>query len=341
MIYPEFKYVDVAVNGQHNRNKLCEKTLLGDPTGKLDTFMTFFRYDNEMKDYFTQNVKRNSYGKIYRSVSGFKGRAYADWIPIDIDSENLAEAQYEAQRLIQVMEANDIDTEACRYYFSGSKGFHIMIPSGMAEIEPGADIDKRMKNTVQGLAENINFDTTIYDKVRLLRIPNTIHGKTRLFKVGLYSFEIMSMSPQKILELAKEPREELEIEEDYDVNETLRDLYHAEIQSPKVKAKNTGVKVKHCMQTLMKGIAESQDGGRNNVGLRVVNHLKQSGLSEKMIWTALDEWNNSNDPPLETDELEIVFRQGMQQYDYGCHDPILAAHCNPDCLFYKKEWERF
>lgn len=340
MKYPEFKYVDVAVNGPHNRNKLCDMNLLGDPTGKPDTYMTYFRYDREMYDYFQQNVKKNAYGKLYRSVTGFQGTAYTDWIPIDIDADNLEEAQYQAQRLIRVMGAYDIDTEACRFYFSGQKGFHILIPSGMAGIEPSADIDKRIGQTVKGITIDINIDSGIYEKVRLFRIPNTIHGKSRLFKVGLYSFEIMTMTTGEILELAKKPREELEIEEDYDINETLKELYHAEIQRPKV-TKQTGVKVKHCMESLMKGVTEGQDGGRNNVGLRVVNHLKQNGLTEKMIWTALDEWNNSNDPPLGTDELEIVFHQGMQQYDFGCHDPIMAAHCNPDCLFYKSEWGRF
>jgi len=33
LIYPDFKYVDVAVNGAHNRNKVHMIDVLGDPTG--------------------------------------------------------------------------------------------------------------------------------------------------------------------------------------------------------------------------------------------------------------------------------------------------------------------
>jgi hypothetical protein len=341
MKYHDFKYVDVAVNGQHNRNKLCDMTLLGDPTGKPDTFMTYFRYDDEMAIYFKNNVLCNSYGKHYKSVKGFKGRAYVDWIPIDIDAPNLEEAQFQAQQLIQTMEGYDIDTEACRYYFSGSKGFHIMIPSGMAGVEPSADIDKRIKAVVESVTVNINVDPMIYDKVRLLRIPNTIHSKSRLFKIGLYSFEIMSMSPGRILELAKEPREELEIEEDYDQNEFLTEMYESYIDTPKINTNNSAVKVRHCMQTIQQGgFKEGENGGRNNIGMRVVDHLKESGLSEKMILSALEEWSETNEPPFDSDELVHVYNQGMK-YDFGCRDPIKAAHCNPDCLFYKKEWNRF
>ena len=59
------------------------------------------------------------------------------------------------------------------------------------------------------------------------------------------------------------------------------------------------------------------------------------------MYAALDEWNKTNDPPLEDYEVNRIFEQGLQDYEFGCHDPILKEHCNKECIFYKEEWGRF
>jgi len=333
LIYPDFKYVDVAVNGAHNRNKVHMIDVLGDPTGLKDTYMTYFRYDAEMLEYFKGNVKKTQYGKLYNSVNGFEGRVYSDWIPIDIDSGDLQTAQDETIRLTEKLKAYDVDTDSCRFYFSGSKGFHVLIPSEMVGVEPGSDTNKKIKKLVIGLAADIKIDTAIYDKVRLFRLPNTINTKSGLYKIGLYSFEIINMPISEILELAKNPREELDVEEDIDLNEYLNELYLQEPTST-IRATGTteGVKAYICMKNLMQGVSS---GNRDNVGVRVASHLKRSGLSKEMMSSALNSWNDLNDPPLETYELERIFRQGLSNYEFGCNDDILKANCDINCIFYK------
>ena len=327
MIHPEYKYVNVAVNGIFNRKGIYDVRKLGNPAGLNETYCTYFRYDKEMYEHFQQNG----------SVKGYQGKAWSDWLPIDIDSSDLQEAQDYLDRLCMNLEDYEIDINCCRFYFSGSKGFHVMIPSGIFKAEPSHDIHKRFRKIALELTKGINIDTSVYDKTRLFRLANTINEKSGLYKVELYSFEATTLSIEEIKEWAKEPREKLEIESEYDLSEELTELYHEDLNKPKVQGK-TSTKVKVCMSKLMQGVSE---GERDNVGVRVATHLRQSGLTPKMMFAALDEWNQSNDPPLSDEELGRIFDQGLQDYEFGCHDPILKENCSPDCIFYKKEWNRF
>ena len=327
MKHPTFRYVNVAVEGVHNRKGIYDISKLGNPTGKTDTYCTYFRYNDEMVEHF----------KRTNSVGGYQGKAWSDWLPIDIDSDDLQQAQYSLQSIAYKLEEHDIDIDTCRFYFSGQKGFHIMIPSGYFTKEPSADIHKRFRRVALELTEGINIDTSIYDKTRIFRLANTIHSKSGLYKIELYPTEAMHLDIESIRKMAEQPRERLAIETDYDISESLTEIYHSDLTT-KPKGQTQKTKVKVCMSKLMQGVGE---GERDNVGVRVASHLRQSGLTPKMMWSALDEWNDSNDPPLENEELERIYEQGLQDYSFGCHDPILKEHCSPECIFYKKEWQRF
>src|SRR5699024_7036584 len=165
----------------------------------------------------------------------------------------------------------------------------------------------------------INIDTSIYDKTRIFRLPNTINSKTNLYKVELYPFEATALKIDDILERAKEPTEKHEIETDYDYSQELSDIYHTDFKKPK-ESRDFTSKYKQSMNRLMQGVGK---GERNNIGIRVSSHLYQSGLPPKMMYAALEEWNKANNPPLTDDELDIIFEQGMKGYWYGCNDPII------------------
>ena len=194
-----------------------------------------------------------------------------------------------------------------------------MLPSGVFGAEPSEDIHKRFRRVAVELARGISIDTAIYDKTRIFRLPNTINAKTNLHKIELYPFEALSLSIDDILERAKEPAERLDIETDYDPSEELMELYHTDFSKPK-ENRQFASKYKQSMNRLMQGVGQ---GERNNIGIRVASHLYQCGLPPKMMYAALEEWNNTNDPPLTDDELDIIFEQGMKGYWYGGNDPII------------------
>lgn len=328
MDHPDFQYVELAMNGANNRNNIVNIRTVKNFTGYKDSYMTYFRYNDEMLDHFQEK----------KSVGGYQGQAYADWLPIDIDSENLEEAQDNLISLYHNLEEYEIDVSICRFYFSGSKGFHAMIPSKLFGAYPSTDIHKRFRAVATVLAKGIKIDTSIYDKTRIFRLPNTVNSKKNLYKIELYPFQALHAPINQILHMAEQPGERLEIETEFDVNEELKAIYGAPLTSqPKKDGSVEGAKAYLCMMKLNQGVGK---GERDNVGVRVVSHLKRSGLSKPMIWAGLEAWNGLNSPPLGIYELERIFEQGLSHYEFGCHDYILKAHCDKKCVFYKQEWGR-
>lgn len=341
MKYPEFKWVDIAINGANNRNNVVERSQLGNPAAKplYDTYMTYFRYDDTMAEYFANNWVTSRRGHRHKSVMGYDGPAYADFIPIDIDSKDLGQAIYQTIRALEILKSHDVDINVLKLYFSGSKGFHIMVPSDLVGVEPGADIHDRFRSFVKRLMIGVEYDTSIYDKVRLFRVPNTRNTKSNKYKIPLYPFELYNTTHDEIMELASTKREDWEPEE-ATMNEGLSELYWLPIEASAVPAscrpggeRTEGVRTKLCLHAMMQGVGE---GERDNVGLRVATHLKHSGLSPGMIWVALNEWNLSNRPPLSEKDLERIYQQGLKSYDFGCRDHLLSAYCDKRCLFFKE-----
>lgn len=326
MDYPVFRFVDTAFNGVNNRNNIKDIQSVKGYEGTTDSYMTYFRYNNDMIFHFREK----------KSVGGYQGQAYADWLPIDIDSENLQEAQDNLKKFVQNLKEFEIDSSICRFYFSGSKGFHIMIPSRLFGACPSLDIHKRFRAVATSLAKGIKIDTSIYDKARIFRLPNTINSRSNLFKIELFPFQALYSSIEEILHMAETPGERLKVNKEFTVNERLKGIYEAPLNAPKKQDNGSveGVKAYLCMMKLNQGVGS---GERDNVGVRVASHLKRSGLSKPMIWASLEAWNGLNSPPLETYELERIFEQGLSQYEFGCNDHILKSHCDKRCVFYKEE----
>ena len=72
----------------------------------------------------------------------------------------------------------DVDIDCIRIFFSGSKGFHLELPSSLFGIEPCTNLPYRLKKTMQKL--EFDVDMSMYQHNRLWRLPNTINSKTNL-----------------------------------------------------------------------------------------------------------------------------------------------------------------
>lgn len=319
----EYVYVDVATNGAMNRNKIhrFDKLVTWDKHLE-DTYTTYFRYDEDMKQHVDET----------KSVKGFLGKAYSPWIPFDIDSDNLRIAHAEAMKLLVQINKYKVSLKNCKIYFSGSKGFHIMLPSALVGVEPGEDIHLKFRKFAKRIGNGIKLDMSIYDKVKLFRLPNTINTKSGKYKIQLRHFEMESMNSQDIFELATTQREEWDATE-CGINDDLKLIYDTdEVAKPITHTNNQTVKAKICLHRMMSGIGQ---GERDNAAVRIVDHMKKSGLSEDMVWAAIQDWNRKNSPPLTENELQTTFQQGMKEYDFGCKDFLLEKYCDKSCVMYK------
>ena len=150
--------------------------------------------------------------KTSGGVAGFSGPCFADWIPIDIDgtgADPVADALERVRRLLLHLESQGGDIHKLSCWFSGGKGFHVLMPNtigAMARPAPGFPRVVRAFVRCIGEASGAGPDLAVYDAVRILRAPNTRHPKSGLFKMPLRAEEVLNISADAVRRLAAEPR---------------------------------------------------------------------------------------------------------------------------------------
>lgn len=130
----------------------------------------------------------------------------------DFDSDNLENSRNDAKELIKriLSYKTHFNTSNLEYYFSGSKGWHIVLKL-KNEYTP-----VQIKKIVENLGKNLTtLDMKVYDANRILRMPNTQHEKTGLFKVQLNYDEFENRSLDEIKNLAASVRDSIKTEPAY------------------------------------------------------------------------------------------------------------------------------
>jgi len=281
------------------------------------------------------------------SVKEYRGVAKMVYFPIDIDSSDLDESLNKLRDLLELLNVNDVPTMHMKYYFSGSKGFHVLIPNIMIGASPSESISRYMKKFGKLLLDDLLFDPTIYNHVRLLRCPNTKHQKSGLFKIPITAQEIYLKTIEWFKEKAKEPRFDV-VQEKYTGSQIpfLHSLWLEAVNSSTTvynvsKFKESEQYKFPCHRAIFENGAG--EGSRNETALRAAWILKKhSGLTEDLTLAVLEKWNKKNQPPLEIEELTTVIKQAYAgNYNYGCSDNIIKRYCDDSCpLLQKKRLEQ-
>ena len=143
------------------------------------------------------------------STAGFAGVCGGEFIWFDIDRTGLDISRRDAARLaLFITERYRLDDDALLIFFSGSKGFHIGLPTDPWQPTASLRFNAVAKRLAEGLAASCDvvIDLGVYDKVRAFRAPNSRHGKTGLHKRRLSIDELMRLPIERIQELAREPK---------------------------------------------------------------------------------------------------------------------------------------
>ena len=92
-------------------------------------------------------------------------------------------------------------------FFSGSKGFHLGLPTALWSPSPSADFHKTARRFVEHAAAlaDVTVDAGVYDKVRAFRAPNSRHPKTGLHKRRFTLDELTGLPLDRILGLSHAP----------------------------------------------------------------------------------------------------------------------------------------
>lgn len=142
------------------------------------------------------------------SCRGFEGVCWSPWLWFDIDRADLDAAHRDACRLAGLLvERYRLDEDALLMFFSGSKGFHVGLPTALWGPEPSPDFHRVCRRLAEalGVAVGIVIDSGVYDRVRAFRAPNSRHPKTGLFKRRFTLDELTGLALDAVLKLASKP----------------------------------------------------------------------------------------------------------------------------------------
>lgn len=308
--------------------------------------------------YFTRNMvfpfeKREEAFKAIQTKTGGKDEYYCTYLfdkqdrkegtkyysPLyfDIDGDIQTDEGFEKLRiatlsLVTVL-CMDLRMEAKEFsiFFSGSKGFHVIVSARVLGIQWNEKLNLIYKAFVQHIAKKVEhgefIDTKIYDNKRLIRIPNSINGKTGFYKIPVKYEELRTVKRHDLLDMARLPRKgyiastQLNPHAAARFRECLAKLSqvpqktHAKHPIPTEKQK-----LPLCMRYLLN--EQVSKGGRNTFLAMLASVLIQNGYAGGAALEILHAWNDNNDEPLSDEEVRITYesmvRMAAEGRGYGC-----------------------
>ena len=306
-------------NGFFTRNYFIDISQLNSNIKNYDgdVYSTVYRYDS--KDQNTAN---------------FIAPLYLD-LDIDDIEHNFNKIKQDLalvlRRLKTLFYLSDKDIEL---YFSGSKGFHILVNQNIFGFEPSRDLHKQLKKVAVELKTytiNKTIDTKIYDNKRLFRVPNTINHKTGLYKVAISYEKVKNMqSFEELRTYASKPK--IAKPCIYKFNPKAREAFdelidkidteeRAKINTKLAKEFIQKRELLPCVQYILKnGCAKGQ---RNNTTVALANSLFQVGKDFDEVLEIITYWNKEkNEDPLDQAEIRTTvmsaYNNAKQNRFYGC-----------------------
>ncbi len=338
-----FRYVDFASRGLLGfRNYIAQVKdlpILTKKWGHTDCFSTCFLFDRGLLDYVKQNGG---------SVGGYQGACYAHYLPIDIDSPDITQALHTAKQVTgHLLDAWGMPEDALAVYYSGKKGFHVMLPvTAFGNVKPSTDLPKVFREVRRSVVAQANvkyphtIDFSISDRLRLLRLPNTRHSKSGVYKVPLRIEELLSCELDDIVTIARKPRTLWLTDESGLVPKShvqpmadAVELYqccteqtekncHSDLPDPGSFLNNADLNGTLCQAELelyREGVTE---GARSAMCLRFASRFRSAGHSQQLASEMIESFAGRCRPPFETyaarQIVNSAYKAGEKGYQFGC-----------------------
>jgi len=339
MLYPTFSEFEMArITGYaedghpyFKRGVIVDYKKVKDYFGYKEIYTSVGRYE-KISDYVASNE-----GKI----RGYNGSVWYDWIIIDIDEQD----PKGVKRFLEHLNINhNISLDHFWLWFSGNKGFHIYIPTPLFGLSPGVNLHHTIRKTVEKIAGGvINYDSSLYDKTQIVRLPYSRHGKSNLFKIPIY-FAELDLPVSKIREMAQDwkkrkaefihseyPKEPIDylVELAKEVDKKIIQNNLPRVASDKIVPQYR----KLCIYDYLEG---TSIGNRDDMAIRLASHFKQEGFSIEIVTGILFAWNNLNFPSLSDTEVNNVIVNCFRgSYSYGCLDELNYQYCHNNCYLFR------
>lgn len=299
-------------------------------------------------------------GPLYSSIQSYKERPnktepgqelehIADLV-FDIDHEDLEVAKEVAIKLTGHL---DHIGAAYKLYFSGSKGFHVVVPHSVVGAEASTNLNHEVYKRIAqsyALELGVEFCMSIYSRSRLLRVPGTQHPKTGLYKTQLFTSTLVQ-STKRLKEIAANPPKmptfssgsgaHHEFTLNFDLFERYlwaKDL--VEDSEPSVKLDSVPVMaVTHppCVAKAML-YGPPKPGVRHQLTLNMAAYFVGAGLPRRDFteWAELVQ-GASNTPPHErVHDAGNAYDWASQVHpQFSCRVMQDLGLCDPNCPFYR------
>ena len=263
---------------------------------------------------------------MYDNMDPYNSNLFSDFF-MDFDSEdNISLAQEDLLFVIWVLGLEGgfgLPLEAFHIYFSGKKGFHLLIPWQYFGIQPHANLDKIFKWIAEDLHEqclNKTIDLVIYEKRRLYRLENSIHSSTGYYKIPLQYEEAANFSIEQIQQLAlanrylRYPLPHLVMSAVKQFQKYVDDFDKFEEDSNKNYERKPVAKLDYTPDYVQKLIDEGPiKGQRNETAAALTSFWKNQGLEKEDIWQNLQDWSQGEMSKQEMGEIKMTMNSILKR----------------------------
>lgn len=290
-------------------------------------------------DFYKPEITFTQYEGIARPALGM--------VSFDFDADDIGESLKDVRAFVKWLGVEDIAV-----FFSGGKGFHVMVPANYFPLEPNPHYPKQLKDIAKELSVDYpTMDTSIYNYNRKFRVPFTRHDKSGLYKVLLNEFgddwsldAIMycaekEHTTENFLSDIKPILRRKPLEQICEVWETVqRKSYEIEKAKAGTREKPSPFEAydnKLCIKKMLN--SRCDDVGRNNACLRIVNDYYRTGRLREDCEKDLAEWARKVGLPLsEINSIINNIYNGKGNYNFGCQDEVKAHFCTAKCELWRK-----
>ena len=301
-----------------------------------DTFMSLYEFDDSITEYFSKN----------NSLSGFNGLVYMpDEFILDVDgisSEDLEGARQKAIGLSLLLDDLQVPYTL---YFSGNKGFHFGIPGTAFRWKPDKNLHLNVKDALMNAGIFDYADPSVTDKIRLIRINNTMNTKSGLWKCLVPKSILQSNNiSEEIRKIACKPGDipifDLECDPVFDVLERNNE---EEIKAPDFisQGRNPDPVNYPCISSML---ASNAQGERHATALRISAWFRWL-YPESIVRLVMEQWRQQvDDPksPFTEKEMDSIIKSAYDAHAgqgnrYGCNDFIMDKYCSQTCKLFKSK----
>ncbi len=274
---------------------------------------------------------------------------------IDLDSHSALESEEGFQNIVGqarnvvafFRDEMNVPVAEQEIFFSGSKGFHVTIHPEVFGIQPEKGLNNKFKAIAQKIKAECapDVDTAIYDRRRLFRYPNSINGKTGLYKVPVSYKMLNNCSLEEMKAWASQKQEHNPAEPQ--LIQEAAEAYQKLTQETEVKVAKRSIKkapaanssLLPCIQSILDNGAEV--GQRNNTTVALASGLFQAKRSYEEVVEQLKDWNNNcNIEPMSEKELIDTINSAHQMFEakkyYGCSKIKDLGFCSETCHLCQK-----